>query len=128
MLPSVVSVLSLAVATIAVLVTWANVRWQSKATVREAWMSEFRRQSAVILDNSSVRPGTPGDYEAHRETKRAYHVIRLLIAEKRPRHESFLPHLEGIWKFRDPHEPNTFGEEFTTAAADVLRRERDAKL
>lgn len=124
----IVSVLSLLVATVAVLVTWANVRWQNKATAAEAWMREFRGQAAAILTNRRKRPGEGArEMEVYWERLLSYHTMRLLIAEKGPRHEGFLPHLESMWQNERPGESN-FDEEFTAAAAEVLRREREASL
>jgi hypothetical protein len=44
-----ISFLSAAGSIAAVLMAWANVRWQIQVAAREAWMREFREQVAILL-------------------------------------------------------------------------------
>ena len=135
---STTSFLSLVVAILAVffgpLVARANLKQQLAVTGREAWMREFREQVAALLaDRQTIRTrGPPSDLDGERRQmdliysmRRPYHAIILLIAERE--HSEFIQTLKDIMSTQGTDSEQYVREQkFTTAAADLLRRERAA--
>jgi hypothetical protein len=143
-----ISVLSLVVAILAVffgpLVARANTQRQIRATAREAWIREFREQAATLMA-AKAAPGffDPSDQSRGRRRgaevidmqNSAFFALRILIAEKGTKYEAFAEPLRRFLESKSigkPVEevsgraPLLEGEEFVSAAADILQRERAA--
>jgi hypothetical protein len=90
-------------------------------------MREFRQHAAEILRNHGLHPSEADEARDIFLARRlSYHAMRLLIAERAPLYDAFVPHLEAMWKSSDREAELNFPKEFTTAAADILQRERTA--
>jgi hypothetical protein len=123
-----ISVLSLVVAILAVffgpLVARSNVQRQIRAAAREAWMRDFRQHAAEMLKNHGLRPGDGArEFEVRVAMRFSYSALRLLIAEKAPQYDQFIPHLDDMMKYQSGDSEK---ERFAVASADVLRCERAA--
>jgi hypothetical protein len=120
--------MSLLVAILAViagpLVSWLVARQQIAVAEREAWMREFRQQTAELLKNCGLRPDEPRQgFEFWLARRLSGGVLRMLIAERAPQYDDFLLHLDALIADDGDH---AVRDHFAAAAADILRRERVA--
>jgi hypothetical protein len=121
MIPVLALIVTILVAFVAPLVTWAVARQQIAATAREAWMRAVREQAAIILANYGKRPGDPRRTAEIETAKQiSYYTMNLLILEREEKSPSpLLSHLNRMWEGDE-----NFPQEFATAIANILVDER----